>query len=202
MAEDNTGEAPKIQIDSDWKAQAQREKERLKQQEQQRKPAPGTAPGTAPGAAPGAAGGAATGGTGQAPRDPRAPQAKSATPAAGGADEADIPPASFEALVSTLVSQALFAMGAMPDPRTGQRVAYLDLARQQIDLLGVLEEKTKGNLNEEEDTMLSQVLYELRNQYVYLVSSTRQQQTGGGGAGAAPRGGGAGAGGTGPVLVT
>ncbi len=84
-----------------------------------------------------------------------------------------IPPANFETLVSTLVTQALFAMGAIPNPATGQRMQHLDLARHHIDMLGVLQEKTKGNLTEEESKMLNQTLYELRGRYIQLASAAR-----------------------------
>ena len=59
-------------------------------------------------------------------------------------------------------------MGAIPDPRTGQRMQNLDLARHHIDMLSVIEEKTKGNLSDEETQMLTQTLYELRQRYIQL----------------------------------
>lgn len=90
--------------------------------------------------------------------------------AAGG-----MPPANFETLISTMATQALFAMGAIPDPRTGQRMAHLDLARHHIDMLSVIEEKTKGNLSEEETTMLTSTLYELRSRYIQLANQARQR---------------------------
>ena len=105
-------------------------------------------------------------------------KAKTAAPAkAGGAPGAGgqqgVPPASIEVLINTLVTQALFYMGAIPDPRTQQRVQHLDLARHQIDMLTVLEEKTKGNLSEDEANMLSGAAYELRNRYIQLVNAAR-----------------------------
>ncbi len=84
-----------------------------------------------------------------------------------------MPAASFETLISTMTTQALFAMGAIPDPQTGQRMAHLDLARHHIDMLTVLEEKTKGNLSKEETDMLATTVYELRNRYVQLTMSQR-----------------------------
>jgi hypothetical protein len=135
MAEDG----PKIHIDSDWKAQAQAEKQRLAEKSK-----------AAPTAKPGGAGA----GTGAG--------------ASGG-----LPPASFETLVSTMVTQALFAMGAIPDPRTGQRIQHLDLARHHIDMLTVLEEKTKGNLSDDEANMLGGALYELRTRYIQMSAQAR-----------------------------
>ena len=98
----------------------------------------------------------------------------SASGAAAGAKPGELPPASFETLISTMATQTLFALGGIPDPRTGQRVAHLELARHNIDLLGVLEEKTKGNLSDEESTLLSTTVYELRQRYIQLVSSARK----------------------------
>ena len=80
----------------------------------------------------------------------------------------EVPPASFETLVSTIGTQALLAMGGMEDPQTKRRIVDLDMAKHQIDTLGVLEEKTKGNLTEAESKLLSQVLYQIRMQFVQL----------------------------------
>jgi hypothetical protein len=74
-----------------------------------------------------------------------------------------------------MATQALFAMGAIPDPATGQRVAHLDLARHHIDMLTVLEDKTKGNLTDAETEMLTQTTYELRSRYIQLSSQARSQ---------------------------
>jgi hypothetical protein len=90
-----------------------------------------------------------------------------------------IPPADFTTLVSSIATQALFSMGAMPDPQTGQRYTNLDIARHHIDSLSVLEEKTKGNLSEEETTMLASTLYELRQSYVQIANAARSPATGG-----------------------
>lgn len=96
-------------------------------------------------------------------------------PEADGTGERGMPEASFETLVSTMATQAMFAMGVIPDPRTGQRVQHLDLARHHIDMLTVIDEKTRGNLSEEETKLLSQTLYELRNNYIALSTATRNR---------------------------
>lgn len=90
-----------------------------------------------------------------------------------------IPPADFTTLVSSIATQALFAMGAMPDPQTGQRYTNLDIARHHIDSLHVFEEKTKGNLSEDEAKMLASTLYELRQSYVQIANASRSPATGG-----------------------
>ena len=130
---DQESQTPKIHIDSDWKAEAQAEKEKLAQQTQADNPAAGS----------------------------------------GAQSAGQLPPPSFETLVSTMVTQALFSLGALPDPRTGQRYENLDLARHHIDMLGVLESKTKGNLSEEESKMLNATLYELRSRYIQVSGSAR-----------------------------
>ena len=73
-----------------------------------------------------------------------------------------LPQANFTTLINSLMMQALMAMGGVEDPATKKRVVDLNLARFHIDILGVLEEKTKGNLTDEEHKILEQVLHELR----------------------------------------
>lgn len=103
--------------------------------------------------------------------------AETSAPAQGTPGQ--IPPADFTTLVSSIATQALFSMGAMPDPQTGQRYTNLDIARHHIDSLTVVEEKTKGNLTEDESTMLASTLYELRQSYVQIANASRSPATGG-----------------------
>jgi hypothetical protein len=77
-----------------------------------------------------------------------------------------IPPASFAILVSTLATQAMLSMGKAPNPVTNKTEVNADLAKHFIDTLGMLEEKTKGNLSKEEAGMLEAVLHELRMAFV------------------------------------
>ena len=100
-----------------------------------------------------------------------------AEPAQGAPGQ--VPPADFTTLVSSIATQALFSLGAMPDPQTGQRYTNLDIARHHIDSLAVVEEKTKGNLTEEEAAMLATTLYELRQSYVQIANASRSPATGG-----------------------
>ena len=141
---------PKLHIDADWKTQAQAEKRKLEEQAKQKATASGSAGTTADRA------GATSGGT------------------SGGRQ---MPEANFETLLATLATQAMYAMGGFPHPQTGQRVAHLDLARHQIDLLQVLEDKCQGNLTEEEETTLASTLYELRTRYVQVSSSAGRGST-------------------------
>jgi hypothetical protein len=128
-----TDEEPKIQIDSDWKAEAQAEKERLAEKEQA-----------------------------QAEREP-------------DHRPGELPQPDFRALVGTLASQAIMGLGAVADPKTGRVVIDLVTSRFSIDLLGVLEEKTRGNISEEEAKELTQTLAELRARFVQISNLVAQQ---------------------------
>lgn len=89
---------------------------------------------------------------------------------ADAASEEDypIPPASFPFLVQSIMTQALMAMGQIPDPIDNKPVVRLDLAKHHVDMLSVLEEKTKGNLDQNEAQMLEELLHQLRMAYVAM----------------------------------
>ena len=81
--------------------------------------------------------------------------------------EQDRPQVSFVAFVFSLASNAAVHFGDLPDPLTNERrPADLATAGQLIDILTMLEEKTRGNLTAEERQLLDQVLFELRMRYV------------------------------------
>ena len=91
---------------------------------------------------------------------------------AAASEQPPIPEATFEYFVIALASQAMMAMAMRPDP-SGQ--VYIDLnavdlkmAEHHIDLLAVLDEKTKGNLTEKESKMLAETVDGLRTQYVQI----------------------------------
>jgi hypothetical protein len=74
---------------------------------------------------------------------------------------------SFAAFVLSLAHTAAVHFGDVPDPTTGQAAAAnLPAAKQMIDILSLLEEKTRGNLTAEERQLLDQLLYELRLRFV------------------------------------
>lgn len=87
-------------------------------------------------------------------------------------DDSDIPgaddPASFVNFLTTLASQAASALGAVPHPATGQRQVDLESGRYWIDVLAMLEERTKGNLHEKEAMLLTGLLSDLRMQFVAI----------------------------------
>ena len=77
------------------------------------------------------------------------------------------PALSFTAFVLSLASTAAIHFGDLPDPVSGQTSALnLEGAIQMIEILSLLEQKTRGNLTAEEREMLGQVLYELRMRFV------------------------------------
>ena len=74
---------------------------------------------------------------------------------------------SFAAFVLSLAHTAAVHFGDVPDPSTGEKTkASLPAAQQMIDILSLLEEKTRGNLTAEERQLLEQLLYELRLRFV------------------------------------
>ncbi len=155
---DDQQDQPKIIIDSDWKAEAQAEKEKLAEQEAQ----------------------------------------------SGGADDATrgqgkLPPADFRTLMGMLASQAIMYMGGVADPQTGKAMFDPEASTHLIDLLAILEEKTKGNLTDEESQELSGVIHELRSRFVEIAQMIAQQQGMGGGMGGGAPGSGAAGGGVGPI---
>jgi len=77
-----------------------------------------------------------------------------------------LPEPSFGLMVANLAIQALIALGEIANPVTRRQECDLDQAKHTIDLLGVLEEKTKGNLSTEEKRHLDGTLYELRTRYL------------------------------------
>ncbi len=81
-------------------------------------------------------------------------------------DEFQLPPASIPVLVTTLATQALANLGQIPDPVENKPVVRKPLAKHFIDTLSVLEEKTAGNLSEDESALLSESLHQLRMIYV------------------------------------
>ena len=82
-------------------------------------------------------------------------------------DSPDSPQVSFIAFIFSLASNAAVHFGDLPDPMTNeQREPDLEAAAQLIELIAMLEEKTRGNLSAEERQLLDQVLFELRMRFV------------------------------------
>ena len=77
-----------------------------------------------------------------------------------------MPEITFPTFIFSLNTSVLVHLGVIEDPATGEKVKNLPIAKQTIDILGLLEEKTRGNLNEDEEKMLKNILYDLRILYV------------------------------------
>ncbi len=81
-----------------------------------------------------------------------------------------LPQGSFAALISMLATQTLFALGFLQIKGEEEREPDLDLARYNIELLGALDEKTKGNLTPEEQQLLKNTLSDLRMGFVSVAN--------------------------------
>jgi len=79
-----------------------------------------------------------------------------------------LPKGNFAALMSMLTTQALFALGVLQVKGQEKKEPDLEMAKYNIDMLETLQEKTKGNLTEEEQTVLANTLNEIRMAYVKL----------------------------------
>ncbi|MGV8074799.1 MAG: DUF1844 domain-containing protein [Syntrophobacteraceae bacterium] len=89
-----------------------------------------------------------------------------AAPRSEGETRGPMPEVNFATFVFSLSSSALFHLGEIPEPETQETRVDLALAKQIIDTMGMLQEKTKGNLDPDEDRLLNQMLYDLRLRYV------------------------------------
>ncbi len=99
-----------------------------------------------------------------------AKKAEGGSEGAGGLPEK----VTFDDMLRLMATQALMYMGAFPDPQTGKAMVALDVAKVHIDMLGVLDEKTKGNLTDEESKSLTGILNELRMQFVEVAKAVEQ----------------------------
>jgi hypothetical protein len=101
------------------------------------------------------------------PEPPAPPSAAApAAPTAPRAATKPLPEITFPTFLLSLSTSALIHLGLIPNPVSGRVEADLDLAKQTIDLLSLLKNKTQGNLDSEETQLLDSILYDLRMQYV------------------------------------
>lgn len=110
----------------------------------------------------------ASSGTSSAQDQPRSPSSSSAA----NPPESSGVPVTFSSFVISLGSSSLMFMGEQLDPQQSPMPVNLPQAKEIIDLLSVLEEKTKGNLTSEEQAVLRDMLYALRMKYVSLTSKS------------------------------
>lgn len=103
--------------------------------------------------------------------EPKQPEAGKQTQNGQPSDESSsmpLPEANFMTLIFSLYTHVQISLGFIPDPITQQPNKDLSQAKYNIDMLGILKEKTKGNLTKEEEQALDQMLYEVRMTYVQV----------------------------------
>ena len=146
-----TPDKPKIIVDEDWKSQVEAERAAARE-----KPS-ATAP----------------------PPHPTADSMAEAISQAASAIEppdTPLPPPSLTFLFTTLATQAMIALGQVPNPITGKVDIRLNQAKHYIDTLGLLEEKTAGHRSADESTLLDELLHQLRMAFVMMRDATTQSK--------------------------
>ena len=101
--------------------------------------------------------------------EPVAAKAGDEKPATEDQPPPPLPEVNFSSLIFSLSSSALFHLGETPDPQTGEKKKDLPLAKHTIDIMAMLKEKTKGNLDDDERRFLEIVLSDLQLRYVSAV---------------------------------
>jgi Domain of unknown function (DUF1844) len=114
----------------------------------------------------------------KAAAEPAADAAAKATQAGGAPTAAESAPGphaggaaleiNFATFIVGLSTEALAALGEMPDPATGRSARDFGAAQQLIDIIGMLREKTRGNLDRDEESLIDAILFDLRMKYVEL----------------------------------
>ncbi len=95
-----------------------------------------------------------------------ATEAQKAASAQEPGQELPLPEITFSSFIFSLGTSALTSLGTFPDPDSGELKKNLPLAKQTIDLMGLLREKTRGSLTSEEEDMFDHFLYDLRMMYI------------------------------------
>ena len=80
-----------------------------------------------------------------------------------------MPEVTFPAFVMSLNTSALYHLGEITDPSTGKRIVDLDLAKHAIDTLALIQTKTRGNLEKDEEELLKNILYDIKIRFVKAV---------------------------------
>jgi hypothetical protein len=101
--------------------------------------------------------------------EPAAPSPDKVRSAATDKSGEPLPDINFSTFVISLSTQALLHLGEIADPLTGKAEADLPVAKQMIDIISLLQEKTRGNLDAGEQQLVEDVLYDLRMRYVDAV---------------------------------
>ena len=83
-------------------------------------------------------------------------------------EKADLPEVDFPSFIMSLSTSVFIHMGEIPDPTTNETRVNLPLAKQTIDLISMLKQKTEGNRTKDEDRLMDELLYNLRMKYLAL----------------------------------
>jgi len=102
----------------------------------------------------------------ETPRQPLEPIAPDGAQQQPPQEDASLPDADFMTLIFSLYTHGQISLGMIPEPMSQQYMKDLVQAHYNIDILAILQEKTRGNLSLEEEQALEQMLYELRMNYV------------------------------------
>jgi len=94
-----------------------------------------------------------------------------------GGEPGEMPEADLTHFVSSLAMQVMMFLGQVENPMVGKRILDLGAAKYNIDILGILAEKTKGNLTKEEEQAMTGLLSELRMRYVQTVKALEKAMT-------------------------
>jgi hypothetical protein len=86
------------------------------------------------------------------------------------------PELDFSSFILSIATTAQVSLGNIPNPQTDQPGQNLPVAKQMIDMLGMLKDKTKGNLTEDEQGLLDSALFNLRMQYVRSAGSKKTEE--------------------------
>ena len=100
------------------------------------------------------------------PAEPKAEELKTEPKPQGEQGQAPLPQINFPTFVASLNASALVHLGVIEDPVSGKAEKNLPMAKQTIDILSMLQQKTVANLTPDEEAMLKSILYDLRILYV------------------------------------
>ncbi len=103
-------------------------------------------------------------------REDQAPQGGEETGRKQEAGREELPEISFSAFVISLSTQVLMHLGEIPNPQSGKVESDIPVAKQMIDILALLREKTRGNLDRGEEKLMDDILYDLRMKFVEAVN--------------------------------
>ncbi len=114
----------------------------------------------------------------EAAAEPGAKQEPAAGNLSEDAAQQEVPPGTgahidFPSYVLSYYTQSLVLLGEVPNPYTNKQEEDLEAARHTVDILGMLKDKTKGNLSKEEDQLLESVLYEVRMKYMAKINKIK-----------------------------